>query len=79
MSPQRFEFEGKMLTVAEIRSQLPLFSDATIRFHLRNGRNTKQSMLTFNARAAMSAGAKRGKQNGWLATRPFFHIGKKKP
>ena len=41
----RFEFDGQLLTVSEIRARVPAFCDSTIRDHLRAGRNTTSAML----------------------------------
>ncbi len=40
-----FEFDGQLLTVAEIRERIPAFCDSAIRDHLRAGRNTTTAML----------------------------------
>lgn len=42
----RFEFEGAMMTVGQIRKQyLPAYSPQTIRRYLRNGVKTRQEFL----------------------------------
>lgn len=61
MTARRYEFEGQMLTVVEIHAIVPAISEPAIVQHLKAGRVTRQQMLTFNPRAAMSAGGRRGK------------------
>jgi len=41
----RHLFDGQLLTVAEIRERVPVLADASIRDHLRAGRNTASAML----------------------------------
>lgn len=41
-----FEFEGQQLTIAEICERVPALADASIRKHLKAGRNTAQAMLS---------------------------------
>lgn len=45
MTAARHEFEGRQLTVAEIRAIVPAISDTAIRAHIRAGRNTRAAML----------------------------------
>jgi hypothetical protein len=49
---RRFEFEGEELTIREIRERVPVLTGATIRHHLKNGRNTRQLMLAHDIHAA---------------------------
>ena len=44
---EQFEFEGKMMTVAQVREHVPALSAEAIRNHLRKGRNTREAMLTY--------------------------------
>lgn len=37
---QTFDFEGEMLTIAQIRQRVQIVSDASLRAHLAAGRNT---------------------------------------
>lgn len=43
---QQFEFEGEMLTIAQIRQRVPILNDASLRAHIAAGRNTTQAILT---------------------------------
>lgn len=54
-----YTFEGEQRTVAEIKRMVPCLSDMTIRAHLKAGRNTRVSMLSFDHRAASKAGARK--------------------
>lgn len=47
MTAARFEFDGQLLTVAEIRERVPVMSEASIRDHLRAGRNTQTAMTCY--------------------------------
>lgn len=64
-----YTFDGQLMTLAEIRQRVPVISEATIRDHLRAGRNTKQAMLSFSQTEALrQAGKKSAKTNrsrGW--------------
>jgi hypothetical protein len=57
------------MTMAEIREQVPVISEATIRDHLRAGRNTKQAMLSYSQveafRKAGKKSARVGRSRGW--------------
>lgn len=59
MKAARFDFEGELLTVAEIRERVPALSDPTIRKHLEAGRNTRQAMLTYRPQWAKPTDAVR--------------------
>lgn len=60
MSPPRtYEFEGELLTIAEIRQRVPAIADPTIRKHLEAGRNTRQAMLTYTPKWAKPTDASR--------------------
>lgn len=64
-----YTFDGQPMTLAEIRQRVPVISEATIRDHLRAGRNTKQAMLGFSQTEALrQAGKKSARTNrsrGW--------------
>lgn len=53
------EFEGQQFTIAEIRKAVPAMSEQAIRNAIKAGRNTKVAMLSFDYRAAASAGARK--------------------
>jgi hypothetical protein len=50
--PKKYEFEGEMLTVAEIQKRVPRLTDPAIRKHLAAGRNTQQAILNHNGKPA---------------------------
>jgi hypothetical protein len=62
---KKYEFEGAMMTLSEIRKRVPRLDNGSIKMHLEQGRCTAQAMLTYNPRAAQRAGALKGKKNGW--------------
>lgn len=43
---QTFDFEGEMLTIAQIRQRVQIVSDASLRAHLAAGRNTASAILS---------------------------------
>lgn len=61
MNALTYEFEGRRMTVSEIHAIVPAISRTAIVEHIKAGRTTRQQMLTFNPRAAMSAGGRRGR------------------
>jgi hypothetical protein len=55
MTVQKFEFEGKQMTVAEINKLVPCMSNNAVRQALKNGRNTRQKMLCYDANRGRAA------------------------
>jgi hypothetical protein len=53
-----------MLTASEIKKIVPVLSVHTIANHVREGRTTRQAMLTYNREAARTAGARKGRATG---------------
>ena len=53
-----------MLTASEIKKIVPVLSVHTIANHVREGRTTRQAMLTYNREAARVAGARKGRAMG---------------
>jgi len=49
---QRFDFEGQAMTIAEIAAVVPALQGKTIRWHLRNGRCTRDAMLCYYRKQA---------------------------
>lgn len=64
-----YTFDGHPMTLAEIRQRVPVISEATIRDHLRAGRNTRQAMLSYSQveafRQAGKKSARVGRSRGW--------------
>jgi hypothetical protein len=75
MKPQRFEFQGQMLTIREIHERVPAISDTAIRNHLKAERCTTVAMLQHNYRGAQLAGAKRGARARTQAQRIRANLG----
>jgi hypothetical protein len=55
--PIRHDFEGELLTIAEIRNRVPVISEQSIREHLAAGRNSRQAMLCYRPRHAKPGAA----------------------
>ena len=53
-----YEFEGQMLTIAQIHAIVPAISHSCIRNHLKNGRNTRHAMLNFSVAAVSARGGR---------------------
>ena len=53
------EFEGQQFTIAEIRKAVPAMSEQAIRNAIKVGRNTRVAMLSYDHRAASTAGARK--------------------
>lgn len=60
MTAKKWEFDGELLTVAEIAERVPALNKSTILHHLKAGRNTRHAMLTFDHLAVQRAAGKRG-------------------
>ena len=62
-------FDGEQLTVQQIHQRVPALSERSICRALAAGRNTKQSMLSFDPRQAYRAAGKKSKASpksrGW--------------
>jgi hypothetical protein len=56
---KRYDFEGSLKTMAEIRKLVPALAETSIRRHLSAGRNTRRLMLSRDSVALRSASAKR--------------------
>jgi hypothetical protein len=62
-----YDFDGRMLTVPEIRERVPILSERTIRRHLKAGRCTKAAMLGYDVNEAYRRAGKKhsAKKRGW--------------
>lgn len=68
VTPKKYEFQGEMMTIAEVQKIVPRLSHTAIAKHLRAGRNTKDAIL--NHRPALAA-----RKGGWRETQ--FNLGNK--
>jgi FAD synthase len=62
-----YDFDGRMLTVPEIRERVPAISETAIRRHLKAGRCTKAAMLGYDVNEAYRRAGKKhsAKKRGW--------------
>lgn len=53
-----YDFEGQLLTVAQIQRLVPALSASTVRLHLRAGRTSREAMLAFDPSSARARGGR---------------------
>lgn len=67
--PAQYKFEGRLLTLSEIKKHVPRLSVSAIKAHIEAGRNTKIAMLMFDPKAAARRGGRkssaRSRQTGY--------------